>query len=240
MSEPCLKADAWLTQQLGKPSFHLNGDIGRASRHSGPIMDELAARSLFADVKIPVTDIASVAAAQRMGFALIDTSLRFVLRLSDVPKQDAPNIMFATPAMADAVGEMAARSFVHDRFHRDPAIPSSVSDTLKRCWATNFFNGKRGDWMVVACDDSRPAGFLQLLRTPDGAMIIDLIAVAPAQRGRGLAGAMIAFACTNCDCAGQVAVATQAVNTPSVRLYEKMGFRFDAAQYIFHHHGTEC
>jgi ribosomal protein S18 acetylase RimI-like enzyme len=200
----------------------------------------LTARSLFADVKVAVTDVASIAAAQRMGFALIDTSLRFVLPRFDAPKQDRPDIMFATPDMADAVGEIAARSFVHDRFHRDPAIADSVAEGLKRCWATNFFTGKRGDWMVVASEGDRPAGFLQLLQLPDGALVIDLIAVIAAQRGRGLARAMIAFACKNCDCAGPIVVATQVGNTPSVRLYEKIGFRLDAAQYVFHHHGASC
>jgi ribosomal protein S18 acetylase RimI-like enzyme len=179
-----------------------------------------------------------------MGFVLIDTSLRFVLPRSDAPKRDAsdiaPDIIFATPDMVDAVGEIAARSFVYDRFHRDPVIADSVADGLKRCWATNFFAGKRGDWMVVACEGDRPAGFLQLLRMPDSALVIDLIAVTAAQRGRGLARAMIAFACRNCGCSGPIVVATQVGNTSSVRLYEKMGFRLDAAQYVFHHHGSAC
>jgi ribosomal protein S18 acetylase RimI-like enzyme len=240
MSEPRLEADAWLTQQLGKPSFHLAGDIGRLCPQASPIMDTLNARALFADVKIAVADVVSVAAVQRLGFTLIDTSLRFILPRPDAPKRNAPDIMFATPDMAEAVGEIAARSFVHDRFHRDPAIVDSVADGLKRSWATNFFSGKRGDWMVVACTRDRPAGFLQLLRLPDGALVIDLIAVATAERGRGVAPAMIAFACKNCECAGPILVATQVGNTPSVRLYEKIGFRLDAAHYVFHHHGAAC
>jgi ribosomal protein S18 acetylase RimI-like enzyme len=221
MSDPRLEADVWLTQQLGKPSYHLAGDIRRLCRQASPIADTLATRGLFADVKIPVADVVSIAAAQHMGFALIDTSLQFILPRSDAPMPDALDIMFATPDMADAVGEIAARSFVYDRFHRDLAIADGVADGLKRSWATNFFSGKRGDWMVVACEQDRPAGFLQLLRLPDGALVIDLIAVAAAKRGHGLARAMIAFACKNCECAGPIVVATQVANTPSVRLYEK-------------------
>lgn len=240
MSEPCLNADAWLTQQLGKPSFHLAGNIDRFSRQFPSVAEKLTASPLFADVKVPVTDMAAVAAVQGLGFVLIDTSLRFVLPRADAPRGNVTDIKFATPDMVDAVGTIAAHSFVHDRFHRDPAIANRVADALKSCWARNFFAEKRGDWMVVACDSGRPVGFLQLLLTLDGALVIDLIAVAAAQRGRGLAQAMITFASGNCDFAGPIVVATQAGNVASVRLYEKIGFRFDAAQYVFHHHGAAC
>ena len=240
MSEPYLRPDEWLTRQLGKPSFHLAGEIGRYSLKGSPIVEKLAGRTIFADVKIPVTDVASADAAQRMGFSLIDTNLRFAMPLSNVPDTGSAGVMFATPDMADAIGEIAARSFSEDRFHRDPAIPKTAADELKRRWATNFFAGERGDWMVVTCVGDRPVGFLQLLRMPDGGLLIDLIAVSAGERGRGLARAMIAFACDNCDCTGQIVVGTAIANTRSVSLYENMGFRLCGAQYVFHHHGAAC
>ena len=92
--------------------------------------------------------------------------------------------------------------------------------------------------MVVARCDNVPAGFLQLLRSAADDMVIDLIAVDAAYRGRGLARAMIGFASAKCNCAGSVVVGTQVANIPSVRLYETLGFRLTAAQYVFHHHGT--
>jgi len=240
VNEPYLKLDPWLTRQLGKPSFHLTGEIGSHSLERSPIVEKLAGQPLFADVKIPVADVASADAARRMGFSLIDTNLQFAMPLSDVPEAGMPGLMFATPDMADAVGDIAATSFSDDRFHRDPAIPNPVADELKRCWATNFFAGKRGDWMVVACVGERPVGFLQLLRMPDGGLLIDLIGVSAGERGRGFARAMIAFACQNCDCSGEVAVGTAIANTRSVSLYENMGFRVRGAQYVFHHHGAAC
>jgi ribosomal protein S18 acetylase RimI-like enzyme len=91
---------------------------------------------------------------------------------------------------------------------------------------------------VVARCDNVPAGFLQLLRSAADDMVIDLIAVDTAYRGRGVARAMIGFASANCDCGGPVLVGTQVANIPSVRLYETLGFRLTAAHYVFHHHGT--
>jgi len=240
VSEPSLKFDPWLKRQLGKPSFHLTGEIGSQSLEGSPIVEQLAAQPLFADVKVPVADISSASAAQHLGFSLIDTNLQFAMPLSNVSEIGMPGLMFATPDMADAVGDIAATSFSDDRFHRDPAIPNPVADELKRCWATNFFVGKRGDWMVVACVGERPVGFLQLLRMPDGGLLIDLIGVSAGERGRGFARAMIAFACQNCDCSGEVVVGTAIANTRSIRLYENMGFRLRGAQYVFHHHGAAC
>jgi ribosomal protein S18 acetylase RimI-like enzyme len=240
VNEPYLKLDPWLTRQLGKPSFHLTGEIGSRSLEKSPIVEKLAGQTLFADVKVPVADIASADAAQRMGFSLIETNLQFAMPLSDVPQADMPGVMFATPDMAGAVGDIAAASFSEDRFHRDPAIPNPVADELKRCWATNFFAGARGDWMVVAGVGGRPVGFLQLLRMADGGLLIDLIGVSSGERGRGFARAMITFACQNCGCSGQVVVGTAIANARSISLYEDMGFRLCNAQYVFHHHGAAC
>jgi ribosomal protein S18 acetylase RimI-like enzyme len=236
----CLKPDEWLTRRLGKPSFHLMGELGNRSLDTSAIAEKLAERSIFVDAKIPVADVASVEAAQQMGFSLIETNLQFAMLLSDVPQKSLPEIMFATPDMADAVGEIAATSFSEDRFHRDRAISKSSADDLKRSWAINFFAGGRGDWMVVGCIGGRPVGFLQLMRMSNGGLRIDLIAVSAGERGRGLARAMIAFASRNCGCTGQVTVGTAIANARSVSLYENMGFRLCAAQYVFHHHGAAC
>jgi len=140
--------------------------------------------------------------------------------------------------MAAAVGGIAERSFVHDRFHRDPAIPLAAANAVKRSWALNYFAGKRGDWMVVVCRDGRPVGFLQLLRSQTDDLVIDLIAVDRDYRRGGIARAMIAFAVANCRGDGRLVVGTQVANVASVRLYENIGFRLDAAHYVLHHHGS--
>ena len=160
MSEPYLRPDAWLTRQLGKPELSSGRRNRRVPLEEIAIAEKLAARTIFADVKIPVTDVASADAAQRMGFSLIDTNLRFAMPLSEMCRTPVVRAAScsATPDMADAIGEIAARSFFDDRFHRDPAIPKTAADELKRRWATNFFAGERGDWMVVTCVGDRPVG----------------------------------------------------------------------------------
>jgi ribosomal protein S18 acetylase RimI-like enzyme len=238
VSEPRLAEDAWLSAKLGKPAFHLIGGFDGIKAKRRDLAVRLNGR-LFADAKVPVGDVAAAAAVQALGFMLIDTNLHFTLSRAGVRDWNgAGDVGFAKPDMAESVGVIAGQNFQYDRFHRDPVIGSKTADRLKCDWARNFFSGERGDWMVVACVDGKPAGFLQLLRAPRDELVIDLIAVAAPYQRKGVARTMIAFAAIHCRTAGPIMVGTQVSNLPSVRLYEGMGFRIEKAQYIFHHHGA--
>jgi ribosomal protein S18 acetylase RimI-like enzyme len=237
MPEPRLVEDGWLANHLGKPCFHLTGDLARIDGCAQVLDGKLGEASVFVDVKVDVNDATALRAVQSRGFQLIDTTVRLSTSRAACSGPAPPEIGFADPAMATAVAAVAERAFIYDRFHRDPAIPGERANAVKRNWALNFFAGRRGDWMVVACHDGHPVGFLQLLRSPADDLVIDLIAVDGAHRGEGLARDMIAFASANCPCEGRIVVGTQVANVPSVRLYESMGFRLESAQYVLHHHG---
>jgi ribosomal protein S18 acetylase RimI-like enzyme len=131
---------------------------------------------------------------------------------------------------------LARRSFIYSRFHLDKAIPRETADTLKAEWVGNYFTGKRGDQMVVALVDGTIVGFLQLLYGRDKTVTIDLISVDASQRRKGIASDMIAYAEAECGDFKQIRVGTQIANVPSIRLYEKIGFRVTGAQYVFHYH----
>jgi ribosomal protein S18 acetylase RimI-like enzyme len=80
-------------------------------------------------------------------------------------------------------------------------------------------------------------GFVQVLRGKGDSLVIDLVAVRPGSRGKGLGRAMIAFAAQ--ACLGQPApmvVGTQISNLRSLRLYESLAFRVSAAEYVLHLH----
>jgi ribosomal protein S18 acetylase RimI-like enzyme len=233
-----LAEDGWLGARLGKPAFHLTGDLRCLQLCAKSLSQRLALRPLFVDAKVAVEDVASVAIVWQLGFALIDTQLKFSLSKREAVRSFDSNISFASPDMDERIGSIAERYLTCDRFHRDPAIPHGAACRIKRDWARNFFAGLRGDWMVVAVRDSVPIGFLQLLRSPRDELIIDLIAVDENYRRQGLARSMIAFAVRHCNADGPMIVGTQAANVPSVQLYESMGFRYWQAQYVFHCHGA--
>ncbi|MBZ0167290.1 MAG: GNAT family N-acetyltransferase, partial [Candidatus Omnitrophica bacterium] len=78
--------------------------------------------------------------------------------------------------------------------------------------------------------------FIQLLKTAD-TLIIDLIAVDETARQRKLATDMIHYAQKNCrgNCV-KYRVGTQLANTPSINLYQNLGFYMTRKDYVYHYH----
>jgi ribosomal protein S18 acetylase RimI-like enzyme len=218
-----LKSDAWLSGILGMPAYHLSG-----AAFSPP------GGQAFVDAKVAVGDAPASAALQAQGFRVVDTNLQF-LRPAGVLAPGPAQVRLAQPTDEKGVRSLAATAFLFDRFHQDPAIGSLVASRLKEEWAGNYFAGKRGDRMVVAEDAAGLCGFLQLLRSPDGDTVIDLVAVSERSRGRGVARSMIALA-TRAPDTGAIRVGTQIANLPSLGLYQALGFRLNSAAYVLHLH----
>ena len=107
---------------------------------------------------------------------------------------------------------------------------------LKGEWVRNFFRGERGVAMAVAHSGKEVAGFLLYLRAGD-ALVIDLVAVAPAHRGKGLAEAMTLLGESRFPEAKILRVGTQIGNAGAIRLYQKLGFHLCGSHYVFHYHG---
>lgn len=216
-----LKPDAWLSEILGKPAWHLSGvdftaPDGRA----------------FIDAKVAVDNTGTLVALQTEGFAVVDVNIQLERPAGALPRPTG-TVRDAVPSDKAAVAALAGDAFVYDRFHRDPAIDHATASRLKAEWAGNYFAGARGDRMIVAENDGHVCGFLQLLTGTDGAMVIDLIAVAAKSRGKGCARAMISLAAA----AGRpMRVGTQIANLSSLKLYEALGFRMASASYVLHLH----
>jgi ribosomal protein S18 acetylase RimI-like enzyme len=224
-----LERDAWLSTLLDRPALRLVAATdGEAVLPPG---------AFFATAKLPAEDVAEASRLVDAGFRVVDTALTFSAAAGAIAADDTALLRPAKPDDRAAVAALARYGFRFSRFHLDPHIPPAVAGRIKAAWAENFFAGRRGDAMIVATVDGAVAGFLLLLKAPNNRLIIDLIAVAAQCRGRGLARAMISRA-ARMMAAAELVVGTQAANTPSVRLYEGLGFRLIGAQLVLHHHGA--
>lgn len=241
-----LKHDAWLSKLVGREAYTLTVtpallDAARGKHTRGySRLRELQAKPVFLTAKVPATNLAAAEFLEEHGFRLIDTNLRFE-KQGESPTGVSGDCLlrFAEPADRDAVVDLARRNFVFTRFHHDRLIPKSVADEVKAQWAANFFSGGRGDRLVVAALNEKShekiVGFALLATPSDAQVIIDLIAVEDAYRRRGIAAQIIAFVDSQ-FAPSLISVGTQVANLPSVRLYEKLGFRLAGAQYVFHFH----
>ncbi len=198
---------------------------------------------VFAYAKLKAGDIAEVSQLADAGFRVVDTALTFDRPISGQQSSPrSPGIRLSRPEDREAVAGIAGRAFRFSRFHLDPRFPKHLADGIKSSWAGNYFEGKRGDGMVVAERDGGVVGFLQLLWAETGCLVVDLIGLDSAWQGQGIGRDMILYAVLHGTGDGRVPttmkVGTQAANTPSVRLYESLGFRLTSAQYVMHFHGV--
>ena len=228
-----LQRDTWLTGKFGRAVWRVAHD------NDGEPLSALRSPSpLFAYAKVDTADVASLWSLNEHGFRVVDAALT----LEGSTRVDARgnNVRFAVSGDLDAVGRIAGSSFRYSRFHIDPRIPLEMAHALKAEWATNFFRGTRGDGMVVAERDGRVVGFTLLMWHAADCLVIDLICVEPAYQGQGIGGAMIGHAWQHgtgdTRRPSRIRVGTQVANTPSIRLYESLGFRLVGSQYVLHLH----
>ena len=188
----------------------------------------------FVYARLPCAQTGEMALLQDAGFRVVDVNLNVVKKLG-AKVRAGTEIREAVAEDEEAVAAIAGSAYRFSRFHLDPAFQKADADFLKREWARNFFRGNRGDKLFVALLEGRPAGFLLALEQPD-ACVIDLIAVSEQAQRRGIGAALIAACESSFPGAAEISAGTQAANIASMRLYERLGFRLRASQYILHWH----
>lgn len=231
-----IEQDLWLSKMLGKPAYRIVGQVFKVGA-----ADLVAAGSFF-EARVDVADPEGLAHLQGLGFAVVDCNLTLERPaegavLNGLLDASSPKIRFATVEDERGVRELARESFEYNRFRRDPRIPNEIANKIKEEWVANFFAGVRGDWMVVAEDETGIVGFIQLMSRDSDILLIDLVAVASHRQRRGIARLMTSFALQNCmEQRVRMQVGTQLSNRSSLRLYESMGFKVSDVVYLLHLH----
>jgi ribosomal protein S18 acetylase RimI-like enzyme len=187
----------------------------------------------FAHAKVAAADVAGLRRLERLGYRVVDLNLTFELKAQTGSFR--AGIREARPEDEQSVVAIARSSFKYSRFHLDPSFSREQADLIKAEWSKNFFRGERGDRLLVAEQDGELCGFCLLLIDPGVQATIDLIAVTGGSGNLGYASAMIEAACSLG--VQRIVVGTQAANVPSVRCYEKNGFRLCDAKYVLHYQG---
>ncbi len=234
--------DPWLASILHKPvyKFVIDEDFIRKlcqNRSNEQILlQDLQAKPCFMYTKVPVRAIALVAGVTSWQFQLVDTNVTLEKHISKAwDSQKGRKVRFALPEDENRTVDLGKKTFVFSRFHLDDAFSTETANHIKAEWVRNYFLEKRGEYMVVALDNEKIIGFLQLLQNK-GVLTIDLIAVDPEYQGQGVGRNMIMFAEKHCQGNHLIQVGTQIANTPSICFYENLGFRMKQAQYVFHFH----
>jgi len=235
--------DGWLSAMFRKDVYEFVLDdefIKSVNQESGvehkKILN-LQSQSVFLYSKVFTTYFLGIYFLEELHFNLVDTNVTF-----DKPVISKNNLVgnchirFAVPEDQKSIIDLARKSFVYTRFHLDPEFPDKTADNIKGEWFRNYFEGNRGDRMIVALIDKKIVGILQLFYGNDKTLIIDQIAVDEKHRRMGIARDMISFVETQCHGFVKIRVGTQLANMPSVNLYEDLGFKITDAKHVFHYH----
>jgi ribosomal protein S18 acetylase RimI-like enzyme len=217
-SEP--QRDAWLSDVLGFDAY-----VGDGGTKPG-----------LYTCRVPAEDVAAVSALEAGGFHVVDVNVTLEHSGGEAPAGSggAP----APPDQHEELLRIAGSCFRYSRFHLDPLIPRELADRVKREWVRSCVEGKRGLELLAAAPGGQPAGFLAVLEAADGARVIDLVGVRPEAQRHGVGESLVsAFIARH---GGRtLRVGTQVANVPSLRLYEKLGFRVVSARTILHRHVGE-
>jgi ribosomal protein S18 acetylase RimI-like enzyme len=184
--------------------------------------------------RVEAGDVERVRRLCRAGFYPVDTLVTLEASAGEGATAAPIRIEPARPEHHAAVLRIAGCCFRQSRFHRDPAIPAALADTVKREWARSCLEGRRGDRVDVALEEGRPVGFLALMSDAQ-AETIDLVGVDPERQGRGVGTAMVSTLLGRSR-RHRVRVGTQLANLTSLRFYQRLGFRIEGCRHVLHRH----
>jgi ribosomal protein S18 acetylase RimI-like enzyme len=238
-----IKRDDWLSCTVGRSVFAIEvGDSppGEAARALAAHRQDQS--EAFHYVKVPTQKTAHVRALGEAGMAVVDVNV--TLTRQGVKRDTVPVhgvvVEDYRPADAAEVLDIAGSCFRYSRFHLDPQFPLEIAHRVKREWIANYVHGRRGERLLVARLEGSAVGFLAVLGGAEEGRtikIIDLVGVATQTQGRGVGTALVRFFVEQYqDSCDRLLVGTQVANTPSLRLYERMGFRVSQSAYVLHGH----
>jgi ribosomal protein S18 acetylase RimI-like enzyme len=227
--------DAWLSERFGYPVYTVDADtdaktVGEALRDDAPA---------FYQARVGADRVDRIRLLVAAGMYPVDVTLTLGRAPGDAGEAD-PAIVEAGPEHREETLALARSAFRYSRFHLDPLVPDSIADEIKRAWVESYFEGRRGERLLVALRDGSVAGFLAVLAGREDGVetrVIDLVAVAPEARGTGVGSALSrTFASAARDACDALRVGTQAANVPALRLYERLGFTTVSTAYVLHGH----
>jgi 2-amino-4-hydroxy-6-hydroxymethyldihydropteridine diphosphokinase len=226
-SSPALAEDGWLAVRFGHPVYTVLDPASLAPA-------DLRERGTY-QAKVPASRPDLVARLEDAGMRVVNASVTLGRGPAAIgPEPDTVRPL--DPGADGALLDVAQRSFTQTRFHLDPGTPDAVANRIKRDWVESYLLGTRGEEMLVAEADGKPVGFLAVIRRGT-TRVIDLIAVDPDHRDKGLGRDLVARFMSDSEAtAERVQVGTQAANVRAIRFYERLGYVVDETAFDLHLH----
>lgn len=237
----------WDSQVLGIPVGRLIkfNILPEAKKHSTELFKKIEemlqlSQLQYVTARLPQAQWWLIQGFESVGFQTVDSVAEFgkEIELTQRPQRlQAPKLPSgysfrpATPEDAEAVANLALKTFSLSRFHNDPILTRTQAERVHFEWAKNCCTGKQADQVWLIETKHEIVGFItNKLKNKIG--VIDLIAVSSGESGRGFGRALMQQSeswFTACDCK-EISVQTQANNYAAMALYAHCGFRIRLTQ----------
>jgi dTDP-4-amino-4,6-dideoxy-D-galactose acyltransferase len=185
-------------------------------------------------------DLESIAAAENHGFGLKDVRVTYKRRLSLIanePLVAPPSVHMRAARLDDleALEPLCEGSYTESRFYSDRRFSKQSVSLMYKIWVRKSVQGA-ADWVWVLEWNKRPAGFITCHLSGDRTGQVQLTALHPDLRGKGIGRhlyetALRWFADQGVE---TVIYVTQARNIPAQRLIQRLGFLSDSTQLWYH------
>lgn len=181
-------------------------------------------------------DGASLGSAHRLGMRVAGTRVELRASIARMPTRDEAGS--ARPALLSDIPrleELAGVIHTSSRFFVDPGFGRRKASAMFASWIGKCSADPRCT-LLVAGDVGRPDGYCAVGER-GGEGVIELLGIAPENRGGGLGRSLLAAAADSMRCAGleTVSVVTQAGSAGAVGFYERLGFVTDRVGIWFHY-----
>lgn len=234
--------DAWLSKVFGYDVIRMNLEKDETIDPVDVFSRTSLPQRAFYYAKVPVTAVGQAGALTTAGFRVIDVNVTFERVPANIAS--ANRIVIRDVKLEDEgpILMIAESSFLYSRFHLDPFVSKELANKIKREWIANYVRKQRGEKLLIAEVNGKPAGFLAMLATGDSDKtgVIDLIGVAKNMQGHGVGKALVEYHIQDAyQKYSRLIVGTQIANVPSMRLYEKCGYGISNSSYVLHAHVSE-
>ncbi|MBL8051530.1 MAG: GNAT family N-acetyltransferase [Anaerolineales bacterium] len=232
-------SDTWLSEVFGYDVFKINLENNETLDAKNIFPKELPKRAFYY-AKVPVTAVSQVGNLTNAGFRVIDVNVTFERQPEVITSNEKIIVRDVKPEDEIDVLKIAESSFVYSRFHLDPFVSKELADKIKREWIANYVRKQRGERLLVAEINGKPAGFLAELVTNEKIGVIDLIGVDKNMQGQGIGKRLVQFHIKDAmKKYNSLLVGTQIANIPSMRLYQTCGYEISHSSYVLHAHVNE-
>lgn len=217
-----LNSDPWLEKILKKNCFNLELDKKHGKKF-------LSFPKGFITCKLNAGNFKELFYLQSKKFIFIDNQLTFI---SEFEKNRIGNSCNFATANDESHVLKLCKFLNNSRFHKDMNISCKESNLIKELWIKSFFNGGRGDGLIISKEKNTINGFLLYLKKKEE-LIIDLIVVNPKKR-RGNIGKNMVYFLSSLYKGLNIRAGTQSSNLIAINFYQKLGFRLLSSKIILH------